>query len=486
VKILFVTPECAPFVKTGGLGDVSGALPPALERLGHEVRVLMPAYAGMKVDGDVESSIDLPAEGQWPAAQLMTVKTATVTLMLLACPVLYDRPGGPYVTPTGSDHHDNAFRFAFLSRVAARIAMPQTPVPAWQADLVHANDWPCGLAPMYVADWRSFLPPHQRAASVITIHNIAFQGIFPMHMADVLQVPWRWRGMDGVEFYGQVSMLKAALQYADAITTVSPTYAQEIRTPAFGVGLNGVLQEQSHKLTGILNGIDTQVWNPSADPLIANKYGANDIPGKAANKAALQARCGLAQVDRAPLFGVVSRLTSQKGIDLVLQALPRMVERGAQLVVLGQGEPALHDALETAAQRHPKAVCAQFGFNEALAHAIEAGSDCFLMPSRFEPCGLNQMYSQAYGTPPVVTPVGGLKDSVVDVDADPVHGSGFVMKSCDAAGFEDALERVFVAYSDPAIWERIQRNGMARRFGWEHSAMRYVAVYEQALLQARS
>ena len=486
MKVLFVTPECAPFVKTGGLGDVSGALPQALEKLGHEVRVLMPAYGGMKIEGDIESSIDLPAEGRWPAAQLMLVKTATVSLLLLSCPSLFDRPGSPYVTTQGRDHDDNAFRFAFLSRVAARIAMPETPVPAWQADVVHANDWPCGLAPVYIADWRASLPPQQRAATVITIHNIAFQGIFPMRLADELQLPWQWRGIDGIEFYGQLSMLKGALQFADAITTVSPTYAKEICTEAFGVGLHGVLRAQSHKVMGILNGIDTAVWNPATDTLIEGNYSAINIEPKRANKMALQARCGLAQDPGAMLFGVVSRLTSQKGIDLVLKLLPRMVEHGAQLVVLGQGEPALHEALQRAARQHPHAVSANFGFDEGLAHQIEAGIDCFLMPSRFEPCGLNQMYSQAYGSPPVVTPVGGLKDSVIDVDADPVRGSGFIMKTADGAGFDEAVGRALLAHSDPAIWHRIQRNGMARRFGWEESAAKYAQVYERALSIARS
>jgi starch synthase len=486
MKVLFVTPECAPFVKTGGLGDVSGALPQALEKLGHEVRVLMPAYGGMKVEGDVEGSIDLPAEGHWPAAQLMVVKTPTVRLMLLSCPGLYDRAGGPYVTQDGKDHHDNAFRFGFLSRVAARIAMPMTPVPAWQADVVHANDWPSGLAPVYVADWRTTLPPHERAASVITIHNIAFQGIFPMRMADALELPWQWRGIDGFEFYGQLSMLKGGLQFADAITTVSPTYAQEIRTEAFGVGLHGVLQAQSHKLTGILNGIDTKVWDPHTDALIDQKYSATNLAAKHANKVALQARCGLALNPDAMLFGVVSRLTSQKGIDLVLRALPRMVEHGAQLVVLGQGEPALHDALQAMAQRHPKSVSANFGFNEPLAHQVEAGIDCFLMPSRFEPCGLNQMYSQAYGTPPIVTPTGGLVDSVVDADADPVAGSGFVMKAIDSHAFEDAVQRAFAAFGDKERWQRIQRSGMRRRFGWDESAAKYSQVYERALGAVRA
>jgi starch synthase len=485
MNILFATPECAPWVKTGGLGDVSGALPPTLARMGHSVRVLMPAYSGMQVEGDVTGGVDLPADGRWPAAQLMTVRTPAITLALLSCPALFDRPGGPYVTPEGRDHHDNAYRFGFLSHVAARIGMPVSPLRDWQADVVHANDWPTGLAPLYVANWRTSIPKHQRAASVVTIHNIAFQGIFPMQLADVLDVPWHARGIDGVEFWNQMSMLKAALQFSDAITTVSPTYAQEIRTERFGVGLHGVLQAQSHKLTGILNGIDTQAWDPRHDPLIERRYGVADIASKQSNKLALQDRCGLAMSERAMLFGVVSRLTSQKGIDLVLGQLDGIVARGGQLVVLGQGEPALHDALRAAAQRHPHAVAVNFGFDEGFAHRIEAGIDCFLMPSRFEPCGLNQMYSQAYGTPPIVAPVGGLKDSVIDVDADPVAGSGFIMTSCDAAGLADAIARAFDAYSDPAIWERIQRNGMTRRFGWEESAATYVEIYDRALANAR-
>lgn len=485
MKILFATPECAPWVKTGGLGDVSGALPPMLERLGHSVRVLMPAYSGMQLEGDITDSVDLPADGRWPAAQLMTVRTPALTLALLSCPPLYDRPGGPYLTPEGHDHDDNAWRFGFLAHVAARIGMPASPLAGWQADVVHANDWPTGLAPMYLADWRGSLPQHQRAASVITIHNIAFQGVFPMHLADRLGVPWHWRGIDGVEFWGRLSMLKAALQFSDAITTVSPTYAQEIRTEQFGAGLQGVLQAQSHKLTGILNGIDTQLWDPQADTLIERRYGPIDVASKHSNKIALQDRSGLAVRERAMLFGVVSRLTSQKGIDLVLDAVDAIVARGGQLVVLGQGEPALHEALRAAAQRHPQDVAVDFGFSEQLAHRIEAGIDCFLMPSRFEPCGLNQMYSQAYGTPPIVAPVGGLKDSVVDVDADPVNGSGFVMRSCDAQGLADALDRAFDAYADPAIWERIQRNGMARHFGWQERAAQYVQVYERAIGSAR-
>jgi starch synthase len=487
VKILFATPECAPYVKTGGLGDVSAALPATLARLGHDVRVLMPAYTGMRVSGEMEAAIDIPAQGHWPAAQLLPVKVENgVTMLLLACPALYERAGGPYVTPSGQDHHDNALRFGFLSRVAAALGTSSTPLDGWQADIVHANDWPCGMAPFYLAQARAASPLQACAASVITIHNIAFQGVFPMELADLLGVPGHWRGIDGVEFWGQLSMLKAALQFSDAITTVSPTYAREIQTDAFGTGLQGVLQEKAYKLTGILNGIDTDVWDPSTDPLLPNLFNAGDLAGKARNKAYLQRRCGLSVDPSAMLFAVVSRLTSQKGIDLVLACLDAMLAQGAQLVVLGQGDPWLQDALQTAAHVHPESVSVTLGFNEELAHRIEAGADCFLMPSRFEPCGLNQMYSQAYGTPPIVAPTGGLVDSVVDATAGPAHGTGFIMRSHDRDGLLDALARATSAYREPSLWKEIQVNGMTRSFGWEQSAARYVEIYERAIASSRS
>jgi starch synthase len=318
----------------------------------------------------------------------------------------------------------------------------------------------------------------------MTIHNIAFQGMFPMDTADLLGVPHQWRGMDGVEFWGHVSMLKAGLQFADAITTVSPTYAREIQTEAFGVGLHGVLQARADPLTGILNGIDTETWNPATDALLPRQFTAKDLKGKALDKAALQQRCGLVVNPKAMLFGVVSRLTAQKGIDLVLRHLEPLLAQGGQLAVLGQGEPALHEALRSAAQANPGAIATTFGYDEGLAHLIEAGADCFLMPSRFEPCGLNQMYSQAYGTPPIVSPTGGLVDSVVDATADPARGTGFVMSTPDAAGFLDALQRAMQAYRQPAQWRRIQANGMARDFGWERSAAQYVQVYEDAIARA--
>jgi starch synthase len=435
----------------------------------------------MKVTGEIGDGVDLPAWGPWPAAQLVPVKVANgVTLLLLACPGLYQRTGGPYVDASGNDYADNALRFGLLSRVAAELGTLRSPLKGWMADVVHANDWPCGLAPMYLAQARTTPANERTAASVITIHNLAFQGVFGMETADLLGVPHDWRGMDGVEFWGQLSMLKASLQFADAITTVSPTYAREIQTPAAGVGFDGILRARSARLRGILNGIDTRLWDPGNDPLLPAKFGADKLQGKADCKAALQKRLGLPQDKSAMLFAVVSRLTPQKGIDLVLGALPKLVSSGAQLVVLGQGEPGLQQALKDAATKHPRQVSVTLGFDEGLAHLIEAGADVFLMPSRFEPCGLNQMYSQAYGTPPIVAPVGGLLDSVTDVGADPKHGTGFVMTGCDPRGLEDAIGRASRLWRDPRQWKRVQANGMARQFGWEDSALQYVEVYQRA------
>lgn len=485
MKILFATPECAPYVKTGGLGDVSAALPATLAALGHDVHLLLPAYRGMNVSGEIGDGVELPPWGAWPAAQLVPVKIANgVTLLLLACPALYQRPGGPYVDAGGRDYQDNALRFGLLARVAAQLGTAHSPLRGWRADIVHANDWPCGLAPLYLAQARLVSPREPAAASVLTIHNLAFQGVFPMDAADALDVPHPWRGIDGVEFWGQLSMLKAGVQFADAITTVSPSYAREIQTPAHGVGFDGILRARSARLHGILNGIDTQLWNPAHDRLLPHRFGPGDLQGKAACKAALQGHFALPADSGAMLLAVVSRLTPQKGIDLVLGALPRVLAGGAQLVVLGQGEPGLQQALQEAAQKHPRQVAVKLGFDETLAHLIEAGADAFLMPSRFEPCGLNQMYSQAYGTPPIVAPVGGLLDSVTDASADPAHGTGFIMTGCDPAGLEDALARAQRAWREPQRWRRIQANGMARQFGWEDSALQYLEVYERAAMAA--
>jgi len=478
MRILYVTPECAPWVKTGGLGDVSGALPPALAALGHDVRVLIPAYSAFAGLAGRRTELHLPAREGWPAARVDSVaQPSGVTLLLLDCPELFVHPGGPYVDTGGADHAQNARRFGFLARVAAWLASAGTPWAAWQPDVLHGHDWTCGLAPFYLHLERQ--RGQAVAASVMTIHNLAFQGRFWMADADMLGIPPAWRGIDGVEFWGDISMLKAGLQFCDAITTVSPTYAREIQTEALGVGLHGVLRARADRLVGILNGVDTQVWNPRTDTFLAQRYHARAMRGKAACKAALQRECGLREDPSALLFGLVGRLTEQKGIDLVVQALPWLLAQGAQLAVLGQGEPALQDALRAAAAAHPWQVSAFIGFDEARAHRIEAGADVFLMPSRYEPCGLNQMYSQLYATPPLVHATGGLADSVVDLEAGPGAATGIVIPEATPAALLQGLQRTRAAFGDPVLWRALQRNGMRQRFGWEDSAQQYDALYRR-------
>lgn len=473
LKILFVTPECAPWVKTGGLGDVSAALPAALAELGHDVRVLMPAYrslAGLAREGTQRMA--LPAEGVWPAAELVRVAAPGFSLWLLDCPELFGLAGGPYGDERGVDYTSNAERFGFLSQVAARIASAASPWRDWRADVLHANDWPTGLAAAYL---RRMPAPHAR--SLFTIHNLAFQGNFPPERQQVLDVPDEWMQVEGegILHWGRISMMKAALRHADVVTTVSPTYAREITDEALGFGMDGMLRTRRDDLHGILNGIDTRVWNPVSDPLIPVRYGAGCLDDKAANKEALQAELGLATAPDAPLFGIVSRLTDQKGIDLILDNLDWLLGQGAQLAVLGSGEARYEQRLIAFAAAFPAQVAVRTGFDERLAHTIEAGADVFLMPSRFEPCGLNQMYSQAYGTLPVVRATGGLADSVRDASAP--DGTGFVFQHDSAADLRETLMRVLRCYRQPAAWRGLQQRAMAQRFGWPQSAERYVALY---------
>lgn len=479
LNILFATPECAPWVKTGGLGDVCGALPQALTALGHEVRVLMPAIQALgPLLARAERVCELPANGPWPAGRLVLVREGGMTLWLLDSPGLYDRPCGPYVDCDGKDFADNAQRFGYLSHVAALLSGGGTPCPEWPVDLLHCHDWTTGLAPAYLK-----LQPGRRAASVMTIHNLLFQGNFPSHLAPQLAIPPEWLNIErGVLHWGQLCFLKAGLLQADMITSVSPTYAREIQRDPEGCGLDGVLRLRSADLVGILNGIDTQIWCPAKDTLIPATYDASSLQVKAHNKVALQKRMGLDADRKALLLGLVSRLTSQKGIDLVLQSLPAMVEMGCQVCVLGTGDKALEAELETAAQAYPGKVAVRIGFDEALAHLVEAGADAFLMPSMFEPCGLNQLYSQAYGTPPIVQAVGGLADSVDD-DVDG-RGNGFSFVGGRALDLCDAVQRARKAYDDPTRWQRIQVNAMGLDRAWTASAQRYVDVYGKAMTKA--
>ena len=477
MKILFATSEIAPWVKTGGLGDVAGALPAALRAAGHDVRVLVPAYPALLKSFPDAAEIARP---HWLGGLLPTpglreaVAPDGTPLLLLDYPPYFNRQGNPYLGPEGRDWLDNHLRFGLLSRVAAWIGAEASTLD-WQPDVIHCHDWQTGLAPAYL----NYLPG-RRAKSLFTVHNLAFQGLFDHASLFELGLPDAAWGMHGVEFYGYLSFLKAGLQHADAITTVSPSYAREIQTDAEGMGMAGLLRHRSGQLSGILNGIDIALWNPATDPHLEQTYTARHLEGKAANKAALQAQFGLEQRPDLPLLAVVSRLTEQKGLDLLLEVAPQILKLPAQLVVLGNGGHELEHGWVALARKHKNRCAVKIGFDEGLAHRIEAGADIFLMPSRFEPCGLNQMYSLRYGTPPLVRATGGLADTVIDA-ADTRHGNGFVFGPATTAALLQAVQRAIIAWRDPDRWRSLQKRGMARDSSWQESARHYVALYQQLL-----
>ncbi|MCG6874505.1 MAG: glycogen synthase GlgA [Betaproteobacteria bacterium] len=478
MRVLFATSEAAPLVKTGGLADVSSALPAALRERGVDVRILLPAYRGVRdALAQARERCVLPSLAGLPAARLLEVRTQNgVPTYLLDCPALYDREGGPYQDGSGVDWFDNAQRFGLLSRAAAALGCAGSPLK-WRPQVIHCNDWQTGLAPAYL---HSALDA--RAASLITIHNIAFQGIFDPSLLTILGLAPATYSVSGLEFYGSISFLKAALSYADAITTVSPTYAREIQSEPLGFGLQGLLAHRAAALSGILNGIDTDAWDPARDPHIAEHYGPDTLDRKRTNKRSLQEYFGLEPDPDVPLLGMVSRFTDQKGIDLVIEAAPRILRLPAQIVLVGTGAPEFEDDVRKIAARFPGRAGALVGFDEALAHRVEAGADMFLMPSRFEPCGMNQMYSQRYGTPPVVRETGGLADSVVDCTPDTLAAgtaTGFTFTGTSGLALLDAVERAVVAYRDPPTWRALQANGMARDFTWRASAARYAELYSR-------
>jgi len=467
-------------VKTGGLADVIAALGAALTELGHDVRLLLPGYpAVLAATAPARRVIALGAPGGYPDARLLeTSSPAGFPMWVLDCPSLYAREGNPYLDPSGRDWEDNAIRFGLLSCVAARIASDAA-LAGWRCDVLHCHDWQAGLAPAYLR-WGA----GRRTPSVMTVHNLAYQGVFPSSTLPRVGLPPESFTIDGVEYYGSLSFLKAGLVYADRIGTVSPSYAREIQEEALGFGLHGLVSARSGVLDGILNGVDTHAWNPADDSALAARYDAGCLDAKAENTRALRRRLGLAGREAAPLLGVVSRLVHQKGLDLVAELADRIVSLPAQLVVLGTGDQAIERAFEAAAARHPGDVARTTGFDEALSHLIEAGADIFLMPSRFEPCGLNQMYSQRYGTPPVVRRTGGLADSVVDANPSTLadgSASGFVFDEATPQALFAAIERAVMLWRDRPVWRAVQRNGMARDFSWSASARRYVEAYEKAI-----
>ena len=462
MRVLYVSPECAPMTKTGGLGDVSQALPEALRAAGLDVRNFLPGYREV-----------LQALGHARVLAAVTLLGFQCRILwaepflVLDCPPLYARDGGgPYQTDDGRDWDDNALRFAVFSRAAALLAGERSPLD-WRAQVLHCHDWPAALAPVYLREEPG------RGASLMTVHNLAFQGLYDPSLLPALELPVSLFTLEGLEFYGRLSYLKGGIAFADAINTVSPTYAREIQTPELGCGLDGLLRQRRDVLSGILNGIDTRAWDPATDGRIAQRYDARSLELKAENKVALQARMGLAIDGEVPLLGMVGRFTQQKGIDLVAAAADELAAMPAQLAVLGKGERELENLLAAIAVRHPGRVAVRIGFNEDLAHAIEAGADLFLMPSRFEPCGLNQMYSQRYGTPPLARATGGLIDTVLD------GVTGFLFERAESAVLVAAVRRALAAYADRARWARIQRAGMSRDFSWATAARRYADLYRQ-------
>ncbi len=471
-RVLSVASECVPLLKTGGLADVVGALPGALAPLGWQSRVLLPAYPGLLDrlgrsrriwrDGDLFGG---------PAAVHHGTHQG-LDLLLLDAPHLFDRPGGPY-NVDGHDHHDNHVRFAALSWVGARLAIEGTS-DRWRPDIVHAHDWQAGLVPSYLTYAGSGIP------SVMTIHNIAFQGVVGADQLDRLRLPtWDFHA-DALEYHGLVSTLKAGMVHASRVTTVSPTYAEELTSPAFGFGLEGVVAARRARgeMSGIVNGIDTDVWSPSADPHVI-PYSAVEPAAKAANRRALLEEFSLPE-PAGPLAVVVTRLTHQKGVDLLLEALPWFIERGGAVIVLGSGDPGYEYGLGELRERYPHAVGLRIGYDEPLSHRLYAGGDLVLVPSRFEPCGLTQLYGLRYGAVPLVASTGGLRDTVTDASPENLadgSATGFVFGHIDAGGLGFALGRAVDLYADAEAWARLRAQAMRAPVGWGPSAARYAELF---------
>jgi starch synthase len=476
-KILFASSEVHSLVKTGGLADVSASLPMALHELGEDVRIIMPAYrACLAILDDAVVVATLKLDGYlWPVEILQsTLPDSDVVLWLLNSPYHFDRDGGPYGQADGTDWPDNAARFALFSRAIAAVAMNDAGLD-WQPDILHCNDWQTGLAPALI----SALP--NRPATVFTIHNLAYQGLYPRDAFDALDLPASLWHMEGVEFFDLLSFMKGGLLFADQITTVSPSYATEICTAEYGYGLEGLLRLRAEqgRLSGILNGIDHQEWNPKSDPYITKTYSARKITDKKANKKALQQQFSLPVEEEALLFGFISRLVPQKGIDLTIAAIQALLTEGAlvQLVCLGSGEAEYERELQVLRARFPGKVAVTIGYDEKLAHQIEAGVDAFLMPSRFEPCGLNQLYSLRYGTLPIVRNTGGLADSVVDAEQLGL-GTGFKFDEATSVALFVTLKRAEALFKQPEIWQKMQVTAMETDFSWQNSAAEYQRLYQ--------
>lgn len=469
ISVLSVASECAPLVKTGGLADVVGALPAALAPCGVEMRVILPGYPAV-LDALRDARAVFSEPDLFGAdARVLRGNATGIDIYVIEAPHLYDRRGSIYLDTSGRDWPDNPERFAALSWIAARIGTGAD--PDWRPDILHCHDWQAGLVPEYLREMKS---PQPRPRTILTIHNIAFHGLAPERMIKELRLDPDRFDRDGFEFWGKVSALKAGLMGADKLTTVSPTYADELMTEEFGMGLDGVMRYRRDHLSGILNGIDEDVWNPSTDPLIKSY---KTPKGKAANKAALRKELGLGDAT-GPLCVVVTRLTEQKGIDLLIDALPNLLARDGQLAVLGSGNPTFEEALRTTAN-HPS-VAVKIGYDEPLSHRMIAGGDAILVPSRFEPCGLTQLYGLRYGTIPVVAMTGGLADTVINASPAALAmgvATGIQFQPVTTDSLRSAFNRLCDLYSVPEVWAMLQRNAMKQPVGWGMSATAYAHLY---------
>lgn len=479
MKVLSVASEAFPLVKTGGLADVAGALPPALKAHGVAMTTMIPGYPTVMKQIAKATPVARFDDLLGVKATLLAARLAGLDLFVLDVPGLFDRDGGPYADMSGNDHVDNWRRFAVFSKAAALAATGA--VKGFRPDVIHVHDWQAALTLAYLRYGSEKSPP----ATVITVHNLAFQGKFAASVFGELQLPKQAWSLDGVEYYGGVGFLKAGLQMADAITTVSPSYAREIRTPEFGMGLEGLLNGRADALHGIVNGIDTGIWNPETDPHLAVQYSARTLKRRAGNKRAIAERFGLAD-DADPVFAIVSRLTWQKGIDILAQSIDAIVARGARLAVLGSGDKGLENELLAAAARHRGRVGVIIGYDEPLSHLIQGGADAILVPSRFEPCGLTQLYGLRYGCVPIVARTGGLADTVIDANAAALAAgvaTGIQLSPLSPETLTDAIARAVGHFREPKIWAQMQKNGMKTDVSWDHSARLYADLYRSLVHQ---
>ncbi|MCZ6777172.1 MAG: glycogen synthase GlgA [Ignavibacteria bacterium] len=484
LNVLFLSSEVDPFAKTGGLADVSGALPQSIKELNHEIRIIMPCYGSINERKSKLHNMTRLREIKVPVgakSMLANVKSSFISnnhikvqVYFLDNPALFGR-SGLYVHPeTMKDYPDNDERFIFFSRGVLEVLKKM----GWQPDIIHCNDWQTGLVPAYLKTIYKRDPFYKNIRTVFTIHNMAYQGVFPKSSFSKTSLPPELFSEEGLEAENNMNLLKSGLVFADTITTVSEKYAEEIRSSEeYGFGLQDVVNKRKNDLTGIINGIDYSVWNPSVDEFIPRKYDFKSIELKRENKKALLAKMGLTFDQKIPVLGIISRLADQKGFDLIREVIDEIMKLRLHFVILGTGEKPYHKMFESAAKAYPENIAVDLSFNNALAHLIEAGSDMFLMPSRYEPCGLNQLYSLKYGTVPIVRATGGLDDTIQEFNPTTGTGTGFKFKKYDSREMLQAIQRAVQMYNDPHNWKKIIKNGMAKDFSWESSAKKYLRLY---------